>query len=181
MRITVLVLAVITSFFLFLQSTVVGAFSASGSNEESAGAFGVLMALLMLISGAIVIPLPRVAMGLLALVGVIGLIGGTSSAFSDLAIWGGWALLLSAFSFFGYRGKVKQQAKEAERDAALQQSLAAQQQMAAQLAAMQYQQVGAPGYGQQYGQHQAMTSAQSYGQQSAFAQPQAAWPSTNNQ
>lgn len=137
MRIAVLILALVTCFFLFLQAAVVNAFSADGTTEDSAAAFGVLMSLLMLISAAVVIPIPRVAMALLALTGVIGLIAGTSSEFSDLAIWGVWALILAVLSYFGYRGKRKQQAKESERERIAREALAANQQMAAQLAYMQ--------------------------------------------
>lgn len=144
MRIAVLILALVTCFFLFLQAAIVGGLSAEGSDENTAGAFGVLMSLLMLVSAAVVIPIPRVAMVLLALVGVTGIIAGTSSDFADLAIWGGWAFLLAGMSYLGYRGKRKQQAKEAERDRIAQDALAANQQMAARLAYMEQMQSSSP-------------------------------------
>ena len=137
MRIAVLILALATCFFLFLQSAVVGGLSEDGSNEEAAGAFGVLMSLLLLISAAVVIPIPRVAMGILLLIGAIGLIAGTTTEFGDLAIWGVWAILLAVMAYFGYRGKRKQQAKEDERERVAREALAANQQMAAQMAEMQ--------------------------------------------
>jgi|SRR5215217_7761732 len=139
MRITVLILSLMTCLFLFLQAAIVGTFSPEDSNESSAGAFGVLMSLLMLIGAAVVIPIPRVAMVLFLIVGATGLIAGTTTEYTDLAVWGGWALLLAVFSYLGYRGKRKQQAKEAERDRIAQEALAANQQMAAQMAYMQQQ------------------------------------------
>jgi uncharacterized membrane protein YdjX (TVP38/TMEM64 family) len=139
MRIAVLILSLMTCLFLFLQSAIVGGLSEEGSNEESAGAFGVLMSLLMLVSAAVVIPIPRVAMALLGLAGVIGIIAGTTTEFVDLAYWGGWTIFLAVLSYFGYKGKRKQQAKEAERERIAQEALAANQQMAAQMAVMQQQ------------------------------------------
>lgn len=139
MRIAVLILSLVTCFFLFLQAALVNGFSQEGSANNSAAAFGVLMSLFMLVSAAIVLPIPRVAMVLLALSSVIGIIAGSSSDFTDLIAWGIWCLLLAVMSYFGYRGKRKQQAKDDARERVAQDALAANQQMAAQMAQMQQQ------------------------------------------
>lgn len=139
MRIAVLILALATCFFLFLQSALINGFTQEGTSDNTAAAFGVLMSLLLLISAAVVIPVPRVAMSLLVIVGVIGIIAGASSEFSDLIVWGIWGFLLSFMAYLGFRGKRKQQAKETARDQIARDALAANQQMAAQLAYMQQQ------------------------------------------
>lgn len=139
MRIAVLILAGVTSVFLFIQALLIAGLSSEGSDEAAAGGVGLIMALLMLVSAAIVIPFPRIAMGLLIFVGLIGIPTAATTSYGDLWFWGPWGLLLALLSYFGYRGKKKQQAKEADRDRIAQEALAANQYMAHQMYMMQQQ------------------------------------------
>ena len=144
MRIAVLILGLILGAFMLLQSLLITGLgsAADRQNTADAGAVGLFMALLWLIGCAVVIPLPRVAMILFIVAGLLGF--AVSGDFPDLGVWGGVSLFLAVLSYFGYRGKRKQQRQEAVRDLQLQESLVAQQQMAAQMANMQ-QQWGQPG------------------------------------
>lgn len=145
MRVATAILAVLTSFVMGIQALLAFGLSEEGTNTEAAGAFGVLGALLLFIGGALVWPAPRVAAALFALVIPIGFIGAASSSYGDLYFWGGWAVVLTVFALFGWRGKSRQDEREAMRDATLAQSLAAQQAMAAQIAAMQQASYQHPG------------------------------------
>jgi hypothetical protein len=143
MRIATLIIGLLLTVGLFIQSVVVTALSDAINEEETsaAGASGVLLSVMWLIAVGLVIPLPLVSMGLFLLGGLIGVGVGASSEFGDMTIWGCVSFGLAAFSFFGWRGKKKSETRQAERDNQLQQSLAAQQQMAAQLQHMQFQQM----------------------------------------
>jgi hypothetical protein len=162
-RIATLVIGLVLSIGLFIQSVTVGALSDAVNDEQdgAGGGAGMIMALIWVVACGLVIPLPRVSMVLFAVAGVIGVASAGPLDFPDLVVWGIISFVLAVFSFFGWRGKKKQQAKEAERDATLQQSLAAQQQMAAQLAHMQQQQA----WQQQQGWQQQQQAYSQYGNQ----------------
>lgn len=98
-----------------------------------------LMALIWLVACGLVIPLPMIAMNLFLVAGLIGVASAGPLDFPDLAIWGVVSFVLALFSFFGWRGKVKQQRREEARDAVAAQALASQQQMAAHVAYMRQQ------------------------------------------
>lgn len=119
MRIAVLIIGLMLSIGLFLQSLTVTAGSGLTNDDAlgTAAAVGMLMALLWVISCALVIPAPRVSVGLFGLSAVLGLGVAGSSSFSDLYFWGAASLLLAIFSYLGHQGKQAQQAKEAARDA----------------------------------------------------------------
>ena len=123
MRIAVLIIGLVLTFGLFIQAFLVYGLSGAFDQEESAqaGAVGVLMALMWLISCGLVIPLPRAAMTLFAIAGLLGF--AASGDFPDLAIWGGASLALAVMSYFGFRGKRKAERKEAERDAMMRELL----------------------------------------------------------
>lgn len=142
MRITTLIIGLVLSIGLFIQSLTVAALGDAANTEDdgAGGALGILLALSWVVASALVIPFPLVSMIFFGLGGIIGIAGGSSTEFTDLTVWGVVSLVLALFSFFGWRGKKKQQAKETARDAQLSASLAAQQNMAQQLAWMQNQQ-----------------------------------------
>jgi len=142
MRIAVLIIGLVLTFGLFIQALTVSALSDAANTEHDGadGAMGILMALIWLVACGLVIPVPRISMLLFVLAGVIGFASAGPLDFPDLAYWGGVSIFLAVMSYFGYRGKRKQQRKEAARELQMQESLAAQQQMAAQMAQMAYQQ-----------------------------------------
>jgi hypothetical protein len=116
MRIAVLIIGLVLSVGLFIQSVLVAGLSDAANDEasQSAGAVGVLMALLWVVACGLVIPVPIASVVLFVLAGLAGF--AASGEFTDLAYWGGVSLVLAAFSFLGHRGKRKQQRKEDERD-----------------------------------------------------------------
>lgn len=126
MRIAVLVIGLMLSVGLFIQSALVNGLSkAAGNNANvSSGAVGVMMALMWIIACALVIPVPRVAMVLFLLAAIVGFAAAAGSSYSDLYFWVVMSALLALFSYFGFRGKRTQQAKEAEHDALLRQAIA---------------------------------------------------------
>ena len=144
MRIATLIIGLLLSVGLFIQSLTVASLGDAINTEDdgAAGGGGIVMSLMWVVASALVIAVPVVSMILFVLAGIIGLAVGSSTDFKDLQVWAFVSFVLAVFSFFGWRGKKKQQAKEAVRDSQLQQSLAAQQQMAAQLHYLQQQQQG---------------------------------------
>lgn len=116
MRIAVLILGLILGAVMFLQSVTVAGLSGIAEDEDanSAAAVGILMALVWLVSCAVVIPLPRVAIVLFLVAAALGF--AASGAFPDLAAWGGASIFLAVLSFFGWRGKRKADIKERTRD-----------------------------------------------------------------
>jgi hypothetical protein len=79
------------------------------------GAIGILMALLFLVAGAFALGFPLVSLVAFVLAGVIGIAGGSSTSFGDLAVWGWISLVLAVLSFFGWREKRKRRAESASR------------------------------------------------------------------
>ena len=125
MRIAVMVIGLMLSVGLFIQSLTIFTLSRVGGNKAGNGAAGggIIMALMWVIACALVIPFPRVSMVLFLFAALIGVATGASSDFKDLIFWGVVSGLLAVFSYFGYFGKRKDQAKEAERDALLRQAM----------------------------------------------------------
>lgn len=126
MRVATLIIGLMLVIGLFLQSVLVGGLSevAGDDDSSSAAAVGVLMALMWIFGCALVIPLPRLAMIIFGLAGVLGF--AVSGTFPDLGVWGGISLVLALFSYFGWRGKRKADRRERERDALIRQAAGAQ-------------------------------------------------------
>ncbi len=124
MRIAVMIIGLLLGALMFVQTFLVTALSNAANDEASsqAGAVGLLMALLWLVACAVVIPLPRVAMGIFVVAGLLGF--AASGGFPDLAFWGGVSLFLAVLSFFGWRGKRRADLKERLRDEQMAQLLA---------------------------------------------------------
>jgi hypothetical protein len=120
MRIAVLIIGLMLSVGLFIQSLVANVGSGLNNSDSlgAAAAAGVLMALMWIVASALVMPLPRVSVVIFLLAAALGFGFGAGSEFKDLYFWGSVSVLLAVFSFFGFRGKKNSQAKEAARDAA---------------------------------------------------------------
>lgn len=131
MRIAVLIIGLILMVALFFQSLTINVLSGATNTEttETAGAIGVLMALVWLVALGLVIPKPRISMILFGAAALIGIAGWAD--FPDLKFWSGVSVVLGLLSYVGYRGKMKQQAKEDARDATMQQLVANQAAMVA--------------------------------------------------
>ncbi len=128
MRIAVLIIGLVLSVGLFIQSILAATGAAIFEDDDvgEAAGIGVFMALMWVVGAALAIPLPRVSLVLFALAGLFGLMG--MAAFPDLAVWSGISFVLAVFCYFGFRGKRKAEAKERERDELLRQAVANQQQ-----------------------------------------------------
>lgn len=113
MRIAVLIVGLILGAVVFVQAALVNGLSKVANDQatEQAGAVGVFVAFLWLIACATVLPLPRVALALFAAAGVFGL--AVSGDYPDMAVWGVVSFGLAVMSYFGYRGKRRDQAKQA--------------------------------------------------------------------
>lgn len=133
LRIAALILGLILSFGLFVQSALLATVESiddalnDRKNESTGGAVGILVALIMLIAAALVMAKPRFSMWTFAVGAVVALLGGAFGDFSDLIIWGIASLVLALLA---WRGSIEKREKDAEdrvgRDAIKQ--LAAQQQ-----------------------------------------------------
>ncbi len=67
--------------------------------------FGILVAFLFLVGGAFAFGLPIVSLIVFVVAGLLALLVGTTSEFTDLAIWGVVSFVLAVLSFFGMREK----------------------------------------------------------------------------
>ncbi len=107
MRIAVLIIGLVLTLGLFIQAFVIFGLSdaINQQNTEQAGAIGVLMAFMWLVSCGLVLPLPRLSMVLFVVAGLLGF--AAAGDYPDLAVWGGISLVLAVFCYFGYRGKRK--------------------------------------------------------------------------
>lgn len=142
MRIAVLIIGLLPGLLLVIQSIVIGMFSEStivDDTTSSAGAAGLLMALMWLVACALVIPFPQVSFPIFLLTAVIGL-ATPAGKFSDIRFHGAAAILLAGMAFLGWLGKRKERrtfliekARQEERDIRLE-TLLRQQARSAQLA-----------------------------------------------
>ncbi len=66
---------------------------------------GFLVAFLFLVGGAFAFGLPLVSLIVFVVAGLLALLVGTTSEFSDLAFWGVVSFVLAGLSFFGMREK----------------------------------------------------------------------------
>jgi len=124
MRITVTILGVIFSLFFGLQALAVGTLSDAVNDEATAtaGAVGLVAALMWFIAGAMAWPLPLVSTILFGLSSLMVFSVGAAS-YGDLVVWGVIGIILTILSFFAWRGKKKADAREYERDRLLMQAL----------------------------------------------------------
>lgn len=102
-----MVVSLVLMFIVGLQSLVVMAGSSmlEDTATADAAALGVLIALLFLIGGAFSLGVPTVSLVSFVLAGLIGILAGMSSSFTDLTYWGVVGLILAVLSYFGRREK----------------------------------------------------------------------------
>lgn len=135
MRIATLIIGLMIGFLLVLQSLTIGMFSETtivDDTTSTAGAVGLLMALVWLAASALVIAFPLVSTILFALTAPLGLFVPTGD-FGDLRFHGTVALALAVMAFFGWRGKKRdarekraERQRQEERDARLERLLTQQ-------------------------------------------------------
>lgn len=120
MRKTVLILGLALGFIMFIQAFIVyGLFSAAGDeNNASAAAAGLLVVILWVLACAFVIPLPLVSTFAFVLAGLLAVLVGGQSDYTDMWFWGSVGLFLALLSFFGWHGKVKDRREKARETAA---------------------------------------------------------------
>jgi hypothetical protein len=119
MRIAVLILGLLLGLLMFFQTFLVYILSNVGESERgsTAGAIGLLMALLWLLACALVIPAPLVSVFIFGLAGLLGF--ASAADFPDLKYWGVASFVLASMSILGWIGKRKAARKERERDQTL--------------------------------------------------------------
>lgn len=107
MRIAVLIIGIVLSVVMAVQTFLVYALGNVGNDADASGggAVGLLVAFLMLVAAAFAMGVPLVSVILFLLGGVLALLIGASSGFPDLSIWGVVSLILAAMAFVGWRGK----------------------------------------------------------------------------
>jgi hypothetical protein len=124
MRIAVLIIGLVIGFAVLFQACAVYGLSGVGESlgddrsgaMSGAGATGILTGLLIAVGAGLALPFPRAAATVLILAGVLGIAVGSSSEFSDQAIWGIVAIVLGVMAWLGSRSKRRDDAtKEQER------------------------------------------------------------------
>jgi hypothetical protein len=134
MRIATLIISLVVSLFLTVQSFAVmaaGSISSSlsdtaadkktGDDLSGGGAVGLFAAMLWVIAAAFVIAKPKVSMWVFAVAGILCILGGTSG-FSDLYFYAGASGL---FALLSRRGIAEKQEKDERERAAYQADIAA--------------------------------------------------------
>jgi hypothetical protein len=116
-RVAALILGLILSFALFIQSLLISAGESidDALNDRQAeaenGSVGVLVALLMLVASALVIAKPRFSMWAFTVSALIAVLGAATGDFVDLWFWAVVAAILAVLS---WRGSIEKRKKDAE-------------------------------------------------------------------
>lgn len=113
MRLATLIIGLLLSFGLLIQSLIASAGGSLTSDKklQDAAAWGLVAALLFVIASALAIAKPRFSMWTFAALAPICFIAGASTAFKDLIFWGGVATVLALMS---WRGSIEKRKKDAE-------------------------------------------------------------------
>ena len=117
MRVAALILGLILSFGLFIQSVLLATAESlddalnNRENESESGGVGVLVSLVYLIASALVIAKPRFSMWTFAIGAVIAVLGAVSTDFSDLWFWAVVGAILAVLS---WRASIEKRQKDAE-------------------------------------------------------------------
>lgn len=111
MRIATLILGLVLSFGLFIQSVllVFGSSLTTDKNLQDAAAWGVLASLIMLIAAALAMAKPRFSMWAFGFVALIGFIAGGASEFKDMFFW---AVVGCVLAFMSWRGSLEKRSKD---------------------------------------------------------------------
>jgi hypothetical protein len=132
MRVATLIIGLLLGLLLFLQTMLLYGLSNAGNDEKNAGAaaIGVFVALIWLVASAFVMAFPLFSAIAFAAAALFAFLGGGSSDFKDLIIWGVASALLAVLSYFGWRGKrrdrreaLAERQRQMDRDARLEQLL----------------------------------------------------------
>ncbi|MDP9478115.1 MAG: hypothetical protein M3R38_20950 [Actinomycetota bacterium] len=107
MRVATTILSLALMLVVGAQSCVVTVGSALAEDEAATNdaSIGLLVAFLFLVGGAFAFGLPLVSLIVFVVAGLLGLLVGTTSEFTDLAVWGVASFVLAGLSFFGMREK----------------------------------------------------------------------------
>lgn len=105
MRIATLILALVLMVVVGMQSCALGIGGSIAKDESlsGGGGLGFLVTVLYLIGAAFAVGKPSVSMFAFLLAAFFAFIGGSSTKFHDLTIWGFVSLFLVALSFLGWR------------------------------------------------------------------------------
>lgn len=105
MRLAVLIIGLVLMVVVAAQScaALIAGGLADRRDVSEGGGFGVLVAFLFLLGAAFAWGVPTVSMICFALAMIYGLVGGVSTPFKDLTVWGVAAGTLAILSFFGRR------------------------------------------------------------------------------
>ena len=134
MRIAVLIIGLVLGAVILVQSFSVGVLSEIGNNEKNAdaGAAGLWVAILWIIGSALAIAFPMASVVLFLLASALAFSVAGSTDYADMWVWGSFGIALAVFSFFGWRGKVRdrrnaqaERQRQLERDDRLEQLLVA--------------------------------------------------------
>jgi hypothetical protein len=107
MRIAVLSIGLVLGSLMFIQTVLIAGLNSAVAEDDAATTetVGGVMAMMWLVASALVLAFPSISMTIFGLAGLVGLIVGTSSGFTDVLIWGLIGLVLALMSFLGWRGK----------------------------------------------------------------------------
>lgn len=124
MRIATLIISLIVSFAMGLQSCAVyaaggigaelseGAEKANMESTSGAGSIGMLSALLWIIAAGFVLSKPKVSMWIFSIAGIFCVLGGAAGDFTDLFIYAGASVLFAAASWRGIAEKANKDEQE---------------------------------------------------------------------
>jgi hypothetical protein len=109
MRVALTILSLVLMLLVGLQSCTLAVGASLSSDENLAGgaAVGLLMTLLFLLGGAFAVGYPLVSLVACAFAGLLGLVAGSTTAFSDLSFWAIVSFVLAVLSYLGMREKRK--------------------------------------------------------------------------
>lgn len=105
------ILSLVLGCIILFQSCAVGVGGAI-FDEESAvqgSSAGMLVGLIFFIGGAFSFALPKVSMVAMIIAGILGIIAGTTTVYSDMTVWGVVALIIAVLNFFAGRKKKAQE------------------------------------------------------------------------
>lgn len=111
MRTAVLIISLVLAIVVGFQSCAVsfGASMLADEELDGASAIGLLVMIAFIIGGAFALNKPHISKITLIIAGVLGLIGGLGSEFSDLTIW---ALIAFALAYMSHKGIAELKTKE---------------------------------------------------------------------
>ena len=107
MRTATLIISLFAMCLILFQSCAAGVggeMTGDAGTSEQAGV-GIVVAFLYLIGGAFAIGVPMVSLVSFLLAAAFGIGFAAAGDFADLGAWGGVAIILAIFSFFGVREK----------------------------------------------------------------------------